>query len=189
MRILVADDDCTSLVLLSSLLEKQGHECILAEDGKQAWDLYQQQTDIHIIISDWLMPNIDGLQLCKFIRAENRERYTYFILLTVLSGKGCFLEGMEAGADDFLSKPIDTESLMARLRVAERIIGMQIEINQMEKMLPICSYCKMIRDESDEWAHIDQHMAKHGSHNFSHSICPACYQTQVLPSLPKENNG
>ena len=146
MRILIAEDDTVSRLLLDTTLKKLGHDVIATENGRDAWGVFQQE-HIPIIISDWMMPDIDGLKLCRMVRAENRTKYTYFILLTALGGKGSYLTGMDAGADDFITKPFDKDQLTARLRVAERILQLQSEVKQLEGLLPICMYCKKIRDE------------------------------------------
>lgn len=113
---------CLALCLLiSELLSKHGHEVTAVENGQLAWDLYSSHP-VPLLISDWMMPVMDGLELCRRIRSEKRANYTYIILLTALSGKANYLEGMEAGADDFVEKPFDADELQARLRAAERIL-------------------------------------------------------------------
>src|SRR5207244_3268405 len=124
MNVLIAEDDRDSRELLRWLLEKLGYEVVAAENGKQAWDAFQREA-FRLIISDLLMPDVDGLELCRRIRQENPKRYTYIILLTALIGKKDYLDGMEAGADDFMTKPFDPDELKARLRVAERILAIQ----------------------------------------------------------------
>src|SRR5688572_25591034 len=110
MRVLIADDDPISNLVLAETLTKLGYEVITAENGRDAWGIYNSD-NVQLVISDWMMPYIDGLQLCRMIRAENRARYTYIILLTALGGKGSYLEGMNSGADDFITKPFDTDEL------------------------------------------------------------------------------
>ena len=124
MKILIAEDDRDSRELLSWLLQKLGYQVIAAENGREAWEAYRKGR-FRLVISDLLMPDIDGLELVRRIRAAKQQKYTYVILLTALIGKKDFLEGMEAGADDFITKPFDPDELKARLRVAERIIALQ----------------------------------------------------------------
>jgi diguanylate cyclase (GGDEF)-like protein len=123
MKILVAEDDATSRLLLSAILRKLGHAVTAVEDGHNAWEALQQD-EYAILISDWMMPNVDGLELCRMVRATPDSQYTYIILLTSMDSKGSYLEGMDAGADDFITKPFDHELLAARLRVAERILAL-----------------------------------------------------------------
>src|SRR5262245_12640557 len=108
MKILIAEDDAVCRLVLSRTLQKLGHEVVAVENGRDAWLAYQRET-FPLLISDWMMPEVDGLELCRMVRAENRARYTYVILLTMLGGKGSFLVGMRAGADDFITKPFDEE--------------------------------------------------------------------------------
>ncbi len=125
MNVLVSEDDKDSRELLSWLLQKLGYQVVAVENGKQAWDLYRKGR-FRLVISDLLMPELDGIELCRRIRAHKRTKYTYIILLTALIGKKEFLDGMEAGADDFVTKPFDPDELKARLRVAERILSLQV---------------------------------------------------------------
>lgn len=131
MRILIAEDDTTSRVILGEILAQLGHDVVTAANGREAWAIFHRE-HVPLVISDWMMPDLDGIELCRRIRAENRARYTYVILLTALGGKDNYLEAMRAGADDFASKPLDADQLHARLRVAERILGLQRELVQLE---------------------------------------------------------
>jgi len=184
MKILIAEDDRVSRIVLSELLTKSGHEVRAVENGQLAWDLYSSEP-VPMLISDWMMPVMDGPQLCRKIRAEKRASYTYIILLTALSGKANYLEGMEAGADDFVVKPFDADELQARLRAAERILALQLEVRQLRGLLPICSYCKKIRDDRNIWTQLEQYVTEHSGALFSHSLCPDCYDTEMKPQLEK----
>jgi serine phosphatase RsbU (regulator of sigma subunit) len=124
MKILIADDDRVSRHVLASTLKKQGHEVVAVEDGLKALEAFQDNY-FPVLISDWLMPVMDGPALCRKVRELQGENYTYIILLTALEGKSSYLEGMEAGADDFISKPFDADELRVRIHVAGRIIGLQ----------------------------------------------------------------
>ncbi|MEQ2006917.1 MAG: response regulator [Limisphaerales bacterium] len=175
MKILVADDDATSLMVLTMTLTKLGHAAVPASDGEQAW--HQWQADCYpVLISDWVMPVLDGLALCRRIRKTRRDHYTSIILLTSLGGRANYLEAMNAGADDFVTKPFDEEQLSARLAVAERVLGLRQHVRQLEELLPICAYCKQIRDEQDSWHSVESYIAERSEANtkFSHGICPGC---------------
>ena len=108
MRVLIADDEATSLLILQTALEDLGHVCVTASDGLQAWELLQT-TAVDVVISDWMMPGIDGIALCRRLREQPRAEYTYFIFLTSNSEKSHILAGVEAGADDYLLKPLDLD--------------------------------------------------------------------------------
>lgn len=128
MKILIAEDDTTSRLLFDATLRKLGYAVTAVENGQKAWDTWKRDR-YSLLISDWMMPDINGLELCKMIRAEPSLQYTYIILLTALDGKGSYLEGMDAGADDFITKPFDEEQLAARLRVAERILALHKKLH------------------------------------------------------------
>ena len=121
MRILIAEDDAVSRTILRRAVEKTGHECLAAADGEEAWSLFKENPDIDVIISDWMMPGVDGLELCRRVRGDGREGYTYFIFLTALGDREHLLQGLEAGADDYLSKPLDRDELGMRLTSALRV--------------------------------------------------------------------
>ncbi len=121
MRILIAEDDAVSLTILRRAVEKVGHECLAAANGEEAWGLYKENPDLNVIISDWMMPGVDGLELCRRVRGDGRDTYTYFIFLTALGDKEHLLMGLEAGADDYLSKPLDRDDLQVRLISASRV--------------------------------------------------------------------
>jgi sigma-B regulation protein RsbU (phosphoserine phosphatase) len=173
MRILVAEDEPVSRLVLTSTLRRLGHEVLEAADGLNAWGAFQRNP-FPVVVSDWMMPGIDGLELTRRIRGADHVRYTYVILLTALSGRARYLEGMEAGADDFLIKPLDGDELRVRLRVAERVLSLQAEVKQLEGLLPICSYCKKIRDEGEAWVRLESYIEQRTDAEFSHGICPDC---------------
>ncbi len=175
MKILIAEDDATSRLLLQATLEMLGHEVTAAEHGEQALTCWLAG-DFPVVISDWLMPRMNGLELCRAIRATNRPTYTLIIMLTSLGGKANYLEAIHAGADDFLTKPCDEEQLAARLLVAERILGLRHHVSQLEQLLPICAYCKKIRDDHDQWQPVEGYIAEHSEARtkFSPGIGPAC---------------
>ncbi len=124
MKILIADDDNVSRLVLASTLKKMGYEVVAAENGLKALEAFRKE-DFSVLILDWLMPGMDGPALCREVRKLPRENYTYIVLLTSLEGKSNYLEAMDAGADDFMTKPFDADQLKGRIHVAERIIGLQ----------------------------------------------------------------
>lgn len=121
MKILIAEDDTVSRLVLDATLKNLGHDVTAVCDGREAWEALERE-NFPLLISDWMMPGLDGLELCRLVRAQNYAQYTYIILLTAMGGKTSYLDGMDAGADDFVTKPFDEEQLAARLRVAERIL-------------------------------------------------------------------
>lgn len=190
MRILIAEDDGVSRVVLSTKLRELGHEVVETLDGTEAWRAFQHEQP-QIIITDWMMPGVDGGELCELVRARVDGPYTYIIVLTSLTGKGSFLEAMDAGADDFLSKPVDMDELTARLRVAQRVLALQTEVQLMQKLLPICMYCGKIRDKNADWEDqtnwkdLENYVQENSDVQFSHGICKDCYENEVTPQLEK----
>jgi DNA-binding response OmpR family regulator len=178
MRILVAEDDPTARHALNGLLRALGHDVIAVADGEEALE-HCSLDPVPVVITNWQMPHIDGLELCRRIRAARRRRYTYIIVVTAYEGRENFLTGMEAGADDFVTKPLDAAMLAARLRVAERVISLQAEVSHLKGLLPICMYCHKIRDGQDSWHPIDQYLAERTNSHLSHGICPDCFDVQV----------
>jgi sigma-B regulation protein RsbU (phosphoserine phosphatase) len=134
MRILIADDGSETRLILSRLLTKWGHDVIAAKDGLEAWKILQQEP-ISFLISDWLMPNLDGTDLCKLIRSSNLSRYVYIIILTSKDEKSDLIAGMAAGADDFLIKPFNADELQLRIRAGERILDLERTLEERNRKL------------------------------------------------------
>jgi sigma-B regulation protein RsbU (phosphoserine phosphatase) len=134
MKILLAEDSAASRFLLQRAVEELGHECVVAEDGVQAWERYQQE-GAEVVISDWIMPGLDGDELCRRIRADGDGPYTYFVMLTSLEDKEHVLRGMQAGVDDYLTKPLDRNDLGARLIAASRVTALHRKIVEQQREL------------------------------------------------------
>jgi sigma-B regulation protein RsbU (phosphoserine phosphatase) len=181
VNVLIAEDEPVSRQILQSILVGAGYQVTAAADGLEALDAWHL-TEARIVISDWMMPEMDGLELCRRMRVERGARYTYYLLLTGRSGKESYLAAMDAGIDDFITKPVDADELKARLRVAERILGLRQRMDDLEGLLPICSYCKRIRNERDEWSGVERYIEQRSRAEFSHSICPDCYRRHVDPA-------
>jgi len=183
MKILIAEDDPVSVKILQFTLQHWGHEVICTGSGEEAWIAFDKEP-VRVVVSDWMMPGIDGLEFCKRIRARPKTEYTYFILLTANNtGRDNLRMAMDAGIDDFLSKPLDREAIYMRLRVAERILQFTTEIRQLKELIPICMYCKRVRDDRDYWQQVETYIHHQTGSNFSHGICPDCFNRQ-LSSLP-----
>ena len=132
------------------------------------------------------MPGLDGLSLCRRFRAQPSQEYLYFILLTGTGATGQNRRAAaEAGVDDFLTKPIDLSELWMRLRVAERILTYTTQVHRLEEMMPMCSYCKKIRDDRNYWQQIESYINERTGTEISHSVCPDCYQRVVIPELDR----
>ena len=178
-RILMAEDDPVSAKVLQIALTKFGYEPILARDGAEAWEKFDREP-VRLIVSDWMMPGLDGLALCEKVRARAQTPYTYFILLTANHTSADNYElASAAGVDDFLTKPLDREAIHMRLRVAERILKYTAQIRQLQEMIPICVYCRKVRDEHDYWDMVESYIQKETGSRFSHGACPQCYDQEM----------
>jgi DNA-binding response OmpR family regulator len=184
----MAEDDPVSAKILQVALSKFGYETVLARDGAEAWDKFDQEP-VRLIVSDWMMPGMDGLALCEKVRTRAHTPYTYFILLTANhTSTSNYALATAAGVDDFLTKPLDREAIRMRLRVAERILKYTAEIRQLQEMIPICSYCHKVRDEHDYWDRVESYIQKETGSRFSHGACPECYEKE-MEKARAENTG
>jgi DNA-binding response OmpR family regulator len=179
MKILIAEDDHISSKVLRLVLQQLGHEVLAAADGAEAWKMFDEDP-VRVIVSDWMMPEMDGLELCRRIRDRPRTPYTYIIILTAAHTTGeDYSLAMAAGIDDFLTKPLDGEMLRTRLRVAERILRYTTEINLLQDIIPICVFCRCVRDGADYWESVEAYLHSRTGTLFSHGACPACYEKQM----------
>ena len=195
--ILVADDDPTYRALTRGLLKAWGRNCILASSGAEAWEIIAGHQRPLLAILDWSMPDPDGPELCRRVRALPAGRLVYAMLLTARTGREEVLAGLRSGADDYLTKPCDPQELFARVQVGERMIGLQeslarrvrdleealAKVKQLQTLLPICSYCKSIRSDEDYWQQVEHYISAHAGVRFSHGICPPCYVRMVKPQV------
>jgi CheY-like chemotaxis protein len=175
MKILIAEDDPVAAKILHRSLESLGHQVVGTADGAEAWEVFDREP-VRVVVSDWFMPRLDGLALCQKIRARPRTLYTYFILLTSQeTGPENYDLATAAGVDDFLTKPLDRPTIRMRLRVAERILGFTTEIRQLRDMIPMCAYCRKIRNDGNYWQMVETYINEQTGSNFTHGICPECH--------------
>jgi sigma-B regulation protein RsbU (phosphoserine phosphatase) len=183
MRILAIDDDPVAQLVLEAALKALGHDVTMAADGIEAWERLQTP-EVRVVVSDWQMPRLDGLELCRRVRGRVGRNYVYFILVTQHSATDeNHQAALEAGVDDFLTKPINLRELRLRLHVAERILDYTKQVRELESILPICGYCKKIRDDQDYWQQIEGYLHARTGTVFSHGCCPDCFQSQMVPML------
>jgi sigma-B regulation protein RsbU (phosphoserine phosphatase) len=199
MRMLVAEDDPISRRLLEATLAKWGHEVVLATDGAQAWAALSADDAPRLAILDWMMPELDGVDVCRRVRTLPRAAPPYLILLTAKGRPEDTVAGLEAGADDYVTKPFDRDELRARIHAGMRIVQLQqsladrvveleqalLRVKHLQGLLPICAYCKKIRDDRNYWQQVEGYIAAHSDAQFSHSICPECYDHHVRPELDR----
>ena len=183
--------------VLEATLIKWGHEVTVARDGGVALAILEDADAPPLAILDWMMPGMDGVELCRRVRKFTTETPPYLILLTAKSGKDNIVIGLDAGANDYLTKPFDRAELRARVQAGAHILELQgklasrvreleatlFQVKQLQGLLPICSYCKKIRDEQNDWHRVESYISTHSEVEFSHGICPACYTDVVQPQL------
>ncbi len=186
MKILVVEDDAVARTVARAALRRLEHEVLEARDGEEAWAMLRQHEDVRVVVSDWVMPQGDGLDLCRRVRGSGRPDYQYFILVTSRdASEENRLAAADAGVDDFLTKPLQLPELWMRLRVAERILGYSRQVQQLQELLPMCSYCKKIRDDRNYWQQLEGYLSARTGFDFSHSVCPDCHQRVVVPEMEK----
>lgn len=197
MKILVADDDPSSLEMLEGVVGKWGYDVVSASEGGEAMNILSGAEAPGMAILDWVMPGTDGIEVCRQIKALQTSRPPYIIMLTVRGERRDMVEALDAGADDYIAKPYDIGELKARLNVGRRIVELQsalaenieqlkealAQVKTLQGILPICMYCKRIRDDKDYWQQVERYVTTHSEAQFSHSICPECYEKIVKPQL------
>lgn len=193
MRVLIAEDDHVSRYLLQATLAKWGYEVVVAEDGLQALEIILSEDSPQLIILDWMMPGVDGLQVCQKARQSQFAKFRYIILLTAKGEKSDIVAGLEAGADDYVTKPFVREELQARVKVGLRLIEVQnnlatrvaelqaalSQVKQLQGILPMCAHCKKIRNDQDYWQQLDTYISNRVDVQVSHSICPDCFDVTI----------
>jgi sigma-B regulation protein RsbU (phosphoserine phosphatase) len=188
MRALVADDDRGTALVLAKALETCGFEVVIAQDGGEAWEILQTG-GVSLAILDWMMPGWEGPEICRRIRQHETLAHIYVLLVTGRDARRDLIAGLDAGADDYLIKPFDAEELRARIHVGLRVLKLQERladrvaelqaalstVKELHGLLPICSYCKSVRNDENYWEQVEQYVADHTNVKFSHGICPSCY--------------
>ena len=188
MRILIADDDSASRIVLATFLERLGYEVVAVEDGLAAWRLLQLANAPRLAILDLMMPGIDGLELVRRVREIPSMLPPYLIMLSTRSEKVDIVAGLDAGANDYVAKPFDHGELRARVEVGRRMVEMRSElaakieqlrqavdqIKTLKGIVPICASCKNIRDDRGFWNRVETYVRDHTEAEFSHAVCPDC---------------
>ena len=199
MKILIVDDEPIVSRLLETSLTEWGYEVLAAPGGEEAWAILQRADAPSLAILDWTMPEVDGLELCRRVRALGKPRKPYLIFVTAMARTQDIVTGLEAGADDYIVKPFNREELHARVRVGARMLDLQAaladrvrdledalaRVKQLQGLLPICSYCKKVRDDRNYWQQVETYIEGHSDAQFTHGICPECRDKYVEPELER----
>ncbi len=199
MKILIAEDDLTSRTMLELFLQNLGYDVVSVTNGHEAWEILKGPDSPPIAILDWMMPELDGVEVCRRIREMHSHTPPYTILLTIRDQQQDIITGLDAGADDYIIKPFDKDELLARIRVGERIYLLQqslshrvnelqdavSHIKTLQGVLPICSHCHKIRDDQEVWQRLELYIQDHSTAKLSHALCPEClerhYPDAILP--------
>lgn len=183
--------------MLESVLKKWGYDVEAVENGLDACTALESVNAPLIAILDWNMPGLDGLEVCRRARELPKQQPPYIIMLTARVGGEDIVAALDAGADDYIVKPFNRAELRARLGVGLRMVRLQTSlaervrdlelalsnVKRLQGLLPICSYCKKIRDDKNYWQQVESYLAERGEVRFSHGICPECFDAVVRPQL------
>lgn len=200
MDILIAEDDTHTRRMLELTLQQWGHRVRATADGESAYALLSRDDSPPLAILDWMMPKLDGLTLCRRLRQDPANHSLYIILLTACIESEDIVDGLDSGADDYITKPFGSEELRARINAGVRLVSAQQRlservaqleeasrhIKQLQGLLAICSYCKSIRNERDDWQRVEQYIIEHSDAHFSHGICPKCFETIIKSQLREQ---
>ena len=189
MQALVADDDRIAAAVLAKTLTQWEFDVTVVADGAEAWRHLRVAVAPTLAVLDWMMPGLNGAEVCRHVREDMPLANMYLVLLTSLEGRGHIVAGLEAGADDYVTKPFDPDELRARIHVGVRVLNLQeklaervtdlqaalANVKQLHGLLPICSYCKRIRGDDQYWQQVESYIADRSDAQFSHGICPPCF--------------
>jgi phosphoserine phosphatase RsbU/P len=185
MDILIAEDDPDTRLMLQRALQQWGYRVLATADGQSAYEALNRDDSPSLAIFDWMMPKLDGRALCRRLREDPAKNSLYIIMLTARGDREDLVDGLESGADDYITKPFNCDELRARINVGMRSVNSkkrlrervtELEeafrrVKQLQGMLPICSYCKSIRNDDDNWQRVEEYIVEHSDAHFSHGIC------------------
>jgi DNA-binding response OmpR family regulator len=192
VSILVAEDDSVTRRLLESTLGRLGWDVIPTADGTAAWhalETLRGKDAPELVLLDWMMPGMDGIEICRKLRTTPGFELIYIILLTSRNEKEDLAMGLMAGANDYITKPFHPAELESRVRVGLRMVKLQTslavriqeleealsEVKRLQGLLPICSYCKKVRNEENYWQQVESYLSSHSDLKLTHGVCPDCY--------------
>jgi phosphoserine phosphatase RsbU/P len=199
MNVLVADDDQTSRQVLNAILTGEHYTVTEVDNGLAALETLQSATEAFVALIDWEMPGMEGTEVCRRVRELSNSQPIHLILLTARDSKSDIVQGLRTGANDYIVKPFNRTELLARVSIGAQMVGLQRsltqhiaeledalkKVKQLGGLLPICSYCKKIRDDSNYWQQVELYVMHHSDAQFSHSICPSCYESIVKPEMAR----
>lgn len=197
LQVLVADDEPVSRTVVGAMLKKAGFAVSYAPDGEKAWERLDSAMAPELALLDWEMPGLQGPDVVERIRRKQTQTPTYIILLTSRDSSADIVRGLRAGADDYVCKPANEDELIARVNVGARFVQLQAaladrvrsleealaNVKALQTLLPMCAYCKSIRNDQNYWEKVETYFTQHSGVSFTHSYCPNCYDRYVRPEL------
>jgi len=200
MSILVADDDVSSRCMLEAVLKKLGYAVKLAVDGSDALAQLEKENSPDLVILDWIMPGMDGIEVCRRYRELHPDIAKYIIILTAKDSKSDTVEGLVAGANDYITKPFNNSELIARLNAGRRFLDMRKKvteqaqelrearghIQQLQSLLPVCMQCHKLRTDRKILNLISQYISHYPAADFKENICPECRQKAIQQATKKD---
>jgi DNA-binding response OmpR family regulator len=197
LQVLVADDEAVSRTVVGAMLKKAGYPVVFAADGEQAWQHLSSDDPPALALLDWEMPGLQGPEVVQRMRSAQMAHPTYVILLTSRDSLADIVQGLRAGADDYVTKPANKDELIARVNVGARVVQLQTaladrvrsleealaNVQTLQTLLPMCAYCKSIRNDQNYWEKVETYFTQHSNVAFTHSYCPNCYERFVKPEL------
>ena len=197
LQVLVADDEAVSRTVVGAMLKKAGYPVVFAADGEQAWKHLSSDDPPALALLDWEMPGLQGPEVVQRMRSAQMAHPTYVILLTSRDSLADIVQGLRAGADDYVTKPANKDELIARVNVGARVVQLQTaladrvrsleealaNVQTLQTLLPMCAYCKSIRNDQNYWEKVETYFTQHSNVAFTHSYCPNCYERFVKPEL------
>ena len=191
-KVLCIEDDKTTSSILAYLLKKWGYTPLIFENARKAMKILDDENPPQLILTDWVMPEMNGLEFTAAIRKKYLKRHIYIIILSSLSEKNNVIEGLQTGADDYIVKPFAPQELECRLKIGERTLTLRNQlsskveeltktietIKKLEGLIPICMHCKKIRITDDYWQQIEEYIEHHSNAKFTHGICEECLKNK-----------